>query len=149
MEEKNSRREEEKPEKQEKQMQEEEKQKEEEEEVYGPSDKEGAAQIQLSQGGLSDGEKSVLSTVFQLNIESGRVMPIAEFRAKMKTDLFLRKHLLDAHKTKKMQDFGRHKTEVVGASALDDLPSGANPIDEWKVPTLQEVFSTKTRSTTL
>ena len=48
-------------------------------------------------------------TVYQSSIESGRIISISEFGTRMKTNLFLRKYLPDARKTKKMQDFIRHK----------------------------------------
>lgn len=72
--------------------------------------------------GLKNEDKSVLMTLFQTSVELGRILTITEFRNRMRTDLLLRKYLPNAEKTKKMQDFIRHKTEVVRRAALHDIP---------------------------
>ena len=79
-------------------------------------------------------------TVYQSSIDSGRILSISEFRTRMKTDLFVRKYIPDASKTKKMQDFIRHKTDVVRQTSLENLPSG--PVDEFE---FQESVSSKQR----
>lgn len=71
--------------------------------------------------GVTNEEKSVLTTVFQTSVEVGRILTIAEFRNRMRADLFLRKYIPNAEKTKKMQDFIRHKTQVVRRTALHNI----------------------------
>lgn len=90
-------------------------------ENHEDEDKEKSVDEQ-SFSGLTNEDKSVLMTVFESSVELGRILTIAEFRNRMRTDLFLRKYLPNAEKTKKMQDFIRHKTEVVRRTALPDIP---------------------------
>ena len=63
--------------------------------------------------GLTSEEKSVIMTVYERDIYSGRELTVAEVRNRMRSDLFLHKFVINKEKVKKMYDYIRHRTNVV------------------------------------
>ena len=61
---------------------------------------------------VSSEEKSVLSSVFNDSIASGRLLTISEVQTKMKSVPYLRRFVVNSTKTKKFYDFVRYKTNI-------------------------------------
>ena len=70
---------------------------------------------------LSDQHKSVLFTVFQDEISKGKLLTMAEVRAKMRGDNFLRIMVTNRDLVKKVADFVRYQTNHTRHMQLTDL----------------------------
>ena len=70
---------------------------------------------------LSDQHKSVLLTVFQDEISKGKLLTMAEVRAKMRGDNFLRIMVTNRDLVKKVADFVRYQTNHTRHMQLTDL----------------------------
>ena len=75
---------------------------------------------------LDDDHKSVLLTVFNDEISTGKILTMAEVRSKMRGHIFLRKMVVHPEFVKKIADFVRYKTnhtrqlQLTQLSDLDD-----------------------------
>ena len=70
---------------------------------------------------LTNEHKSVLSTVFQSDIAKGNPLTIAEVRAKMRADRYLRKLVININFVKKIADYVRYKTNNTRHMQLTQL----------------------------
>lgn len=123
---------------QEEQVREEENQEEQdrEEENQEEDPKEGHEEVQPK--GLTTAEKVVVSSVFGETIQTGKFITLYDVCQKMRTDLYLRKFVVDADKVKKIADFIRYRTNTVRQTVLHDL---SDETDEYAIASLTNTTS--------
>ena len=84
--------------------------------------KEGLEDEEVSTAGLTPEEKVVVTSVFNDTISQGIILSMAEVRSRMKSEIALRKFLVDGGKVKKVADFVRYNTQTVKQTAPTELP---------------------------